>query len=59
MLVGEIDGIGVSRPRPLPLVSCAVARSQPHRQGATGLYDVLDGRSTGVTAIEEDPVRGR
>jgi hypothetical protein len=41
--------------RALPLVSCAVARGQ----GATGPCGVLDGRSTGVTAIEEDPVGGR
>jgi hypothetical protein len=59
MQAGEIDDIGVSWPGSLPLVSCAVARGQPHRQGAMDPCGVLDGRSTGVTAIEEDPVRGR
>ena len=57
ILVGEIDGTGVSRPGSLPLVSCVVARGQPHRQEAMGLCGVLDRRSTSVTAIEEDPVR--
>ena len=56
ILAGEIDGIEVSRPGSLPLVSCVVARGQPHRQRAMGLCGVLDGRSTSVTAIEEDPV---
>jgi hypothetical protein len=59
MQAGEIDDIGVSWPGSLPLVSCAVARGQPHRQGAMGPCDVLDGRRIGATAIEEDLVRGR
>jgi hypothetical protein len=59
MQAGEIDGIGVSRPGPLPLVSCAMTRGQPHRQGAIDPRGMLDERGTGVTATEEDPVGGR
>jgi hypothetical protein len=58
MQAGEIDSIEVSRPGPLPPVSCAGTRGQSHRPGAMDLCGMLDEQSTGVTAMEEDPVRG-
>jgi hypothetical protein len=41
-----------------PPASCAVTRDQLHRQGAMTPCGMHDGRSTGATAIREDPVRG-
>jgi len=51
--------IAASRPGSPPPASCAVTRDQLHRQGAMGRCGMHDGRSTGATAIREDPVRGR
>jgi hypothetical protein len=41
----------------LPPASCAVTRDQLYRHGAMGRCGMHDGRSTGATAIREDPVR--
>jgi hypothetical protein len=58
MQAKDIDGIGASRPGSPPLVSCAATRDQPHRQAAMGPCGMPDRRSTGTTAIKEDPVAG-
>jgi hypothetical protein len=52
------DLIAASRPGSPPRPACcAVTRDQLHRQGAMGRCGMHDGRSTGATAIREDPVR--
>jgi len=57
MQAKDVDGIGASRPGSPPLVCCAATRDQLHRQAAMGPCGMHDGRSTGTTAIKEDPVR--
>ena len=54
----DVDGIGAPRPGSPPLVSCAATRDQLHRQEAMGRATCTMDGVPGVTAINEDPVRG-
>ena len=56
MQAEDTGGTGVSRPVP---ASRAVTRDQLHRQGPRARRGMHDRRSTGATAIKEDPGASR